>query len=379
MKDRLPEIEPLGAPRRRVLDALAHRPPERVPFSWGFCATPEMQRTLADWFAAQGVSWPVLRDLVCDRVWVGPRYTGPLPPDGNTFTGIWGIHMKTTSYGTGSYEEFTDFPLAGMEDPAELDRHPWPCADDYDYESLRGQTEEADPGLHRAVQLGGGNPFELYCWMTGLEEALINVIANPALVRAALERITGFLETRLRRSLEEAGDLVDMVFLADDLGSQTGLLMSRESYRQVLQPFHRRLTAAAHELAPGASVLLHSDGAVFDVLPDLIDAGVDCLEAVQTDAAGMEPERLKAAFGDRLAFHGALSVQQLLPRGDAASVESECRRIAEVMGRGGGYIAAPSHAIQMGTPPENVEAMLRGILGRDWYETVKAQAKGGSG
>ena len=87
-----------------------------------------------------------------------------------------------------------------------------------------------------------------------------------------------------------------------------------------------------------------------------------------TDAAGMEPERLKQTFGDRLSFHGAISVQQLLPHADADTVRAECRRLVEVLGDGGGYIAAPAHAIQVGTPPENVLAMLEGVLGEEDYQ-----------
>jgi uroporphyrinogen decarboxylase len=144
----------------------------------------------------------------------------------------------------------------------------------------------------------------------------------------------------------------------------------------MLQPYHRRLAGVVHELAPEARVMFHSDGAVFDVLPDLIDAGIDVLEAVQTDAAGMDPHRLKQTFGSRIGFHGGISVQALLPRADAETVEAECRRLVDVFGRGGGYVAAPSHAIQVGTPPENVLAMLRGVLGRDRYERAVAAAGG---
>lgn len=278
---------------------------------------------------------------------------------------IWGIKHKTVDYGGGSYDEFTDFPLAGMEAPEQLGTYPWPSPDWYDYAGLKQEIRRKNPDHHWANLLPAGNPFELYCWLTGLEEALVNVLVNPELVVAALDKITGFLEAQLRRSLEAAGDEIDMVFFADDLGSQNGLLISRESYRDVLQPFHKRLTSAVKEIAPHARSLMHSDGAVFDILPDLIDAGVDCLEAVQTDAAGMDPERLKSTYGDKLAFHGAISVQQLLPRGSAEEVEAECRRLVSVLGRGGGYIAAPSHSIQLGTPPENVTAMLRGVLGED--------------
>ena len=98
------------------------------------------------------------------------------------------------------------------------------------------------------------------------------------------------------------------------------------------------------------------------------------LEAVQTDAQGMCPERLKAAYGNRLCFHGGISVQQLLPRSDAATVARECRHLVQVFGRKGGYIAAPAHAIQVGTPPENVLAMLRAVLGKEDDEAAAKAA-----
>lgn len=353
-------------PRERILTALAHRQPDRTPFSWGFGPTPEMEAVLARYLAEQGIDWPRLRQATEDNLRFSPAWTGPLPPSGDIF----GIHTRAHSYGDGSYDEFTDFPLAGITDPADIDRYPWPDARHYDCAGLRAAILRANPARRHAVTVVGGNPFEIYCWLTGLEEALCNLLLQPELVVRALEHIVGFFEARLRGMLAAAGDLIDLVFLADDLGSQTGLLFSRETYRAVLQPYHRRLIDTVRQLAPHARVFFHSDGAVFDILPDLLDAGIDMLEAVQTDAAGMDPARLKSTFGARLGFHGAISVQQLLPRADAPTVERECRRLVEVLGEGGGYIAAPSHAIQLGTPPENVLAMLQGVLGEDLGGTI---------
>jgi uroporphyrinogen decarboxylase len=362
-------------PRERILAAVNHREPDRVPFSWGFGPTHEMSLVLERHLGEKGIDLGKLRKATEDKIGIGPSWTGPVPPDGNTGAGLFGVKTKDQSYGSGAYSEFTDFPLAGITDPAVVDRHPWPDPRHYDYASLRSRALKADPGRRYALCYGGGNPFEIYCWMTGLEESLCNLMVQPDVVQAAMEHITTFFEERLRRCLREIGDLVDLVFLADDLGSQTGLLISRETYRTQLQPFHRRLTACARELAPQATTMFHSDGAVFEIMPDLMDAGVQMLEAVQTDAAGMEPERLKAAYGERLSFHGALSVQHLLPRCDAATVTRECRRIVQVLGRNGGYIAAPSHAIQVGTPPENVVAMLQAVLGDADFAQALQDAK----
>jgi uroporphyrinogen decarboxylase len=324
---------------------------------------------------ARDLDWATLRAVTSDIVHSNARWIGPPPPEGNTFTGIWGIRTRRVAYAGGHYEEFTDFPLAGVTSVAELAAYSWPDAAHYDYAALRRETLAVIGDRHRALQVLAGHPFEIYCWLTGLEEALINVLTAPEIVTAALAHIGGFFEQRLRRTLAEIGDLVDVVFLADDLGSQQGLLLSRPHYRALLQPVHARLTAAVRELAPHAWCMMHSDGAVYDILPDLLDAGVQVMEAVQTDAAGMAPERLKQTYAGRLAFHGAISVQALLPRADAATVEEECRRLVAVLGAGGGYIAAPSHAIQVGTPPENVFAMLRGVLGPNDYAEALAAAR----
>jgi uroporphyrinogen decarboxylase len=361
---------PIPAPdsaRGRVLAALSHAAPERVPFSWGFGPTPEMVAVLRAYLAELGLDWDRLRAVTEDVLTIGARYTqGPAP----TREELFGIRLAPQSYPGGIYNEFAFQPLAGIRGPAELDDFPWPDPDLYDYAGLRAQTAAADPLAARARKLDletCGNPFEIYCWMTGLEEALANVLLNPGLVHRALEKITDFFAARLRRTLLACGDLVDLCYFADDLGSQTGLLMSRRAYRQILQPYHARLFGIVKELAPQAAVMLHSDGAVFDVLPDLLDIGLDVLEAVQVDAAGMDPARLKAAYGERLCFHGGISVQALLPYADANTVGAECRRLLAVFGEHGGYIAAPTHAIQVGMPPANVLAMLRAVLGPIGY------------
>jgi uroporphyrinogen decarboxylase len=364
------------APRQRILDALAHRQPQGTPFSWGFGPTGPMQEALRAACARRGLAWERLREAVDDRRWVAAPWTGPLPPERDGVrSDAWGIRTRTVSYGQGAYDEFCDFPLAAATTAADLDRYPWPDPGLWDAAALGTAVRAGTGPRRRATELAAGNPFELYCWLTGLEQALVNLAERPGLVADALERITGILIARLRANLRAADDGIDLVFLADDLGGQERLLLSRAAYRRHLQPWHRRLIACVRELAPRARILFHSDGAVFDVLPDLVDAGIDCLEAVQTDAAGMQPERLKERWAGRLAFHGAISVQQLLPHGSPAAVAEECRRLERVLGAGGGWIAAPSHAVQAGTPPENVFAMLAAVLGPERWAAAQDAAR----
>jgi uroporphyrinogen decarboxylase len=362
------ESKSSGTARERVVAALAHRQPKRVPFSWGFGPTAEMQVILREQLTRQGLDWDRLADATEDKVGVGPTYTGDPKSPG------WGIKTRPVSYEGGSYQEFTDFPLGNVTDVAQLRDYPWPDPKPFDFAGLPQKIQAANPGQRRAVQIGGGNPFEIYCWMTGLEQSLTNMVAAPEIVTTALDYITTHMETVLTQSLRAAGPLVDLVFLADDLGTQHGLMISRQMYRDLLQPFHKRLARCVKTYAPQATCAFHSDGSVFDLLPDLMDAGVEMLEAVQTDAAGMDPQRLKDTYGKRLGFHGGISVQQLLPHSDAQTVDRECRRLVAIFGRDGGYIAAPAHAIQVGTPVPNVLAMLRAVLGEEDYAKALAAA-----
>jgi uroporphyrinogen decarboxylase len=351
--------------RERVLTALGHQAPDRTPFAWGFGPTKPMAEVLQAWLAERGIDWLKLKNAVTDTLVIEPPYSGPaMDPGQPVYVGMWGIETRTASYGVGSYEEFVGHPLAGFDDPRALDDFPWPSAEWFDYTALPALVQ----GSTKAIQLSvgsAGNPLEIYTWMTGMEETMINIIVNPDLVCAALDRICSYFEAKLERCVAALNGNIDLLHFADDLGGQQGLLFSPATYRDVVQPFHRRLISHARDLAPQAKAMYHSDGAVFEIMPDLIDAGVEVLEAVQTDASGMEPERLKKAYGERICFHGGIPVQSLLPHGSVADVRRECRRLCDVLGENGGYIAAPTHAIQAGTPPENVWAMLETVLGEE--------------
>jgi uroporphyrinogen decarboxylase len=329
-----------------------------------------MKAVLRQYCAGLGLDWETLMGVTDDHRWVEPAWMGPaIPIQDGVRIDAWGIRTKAIEHGAGGvYHEFCGFPIAGASTAADLDRHPWPDPDLWDTGNLRERIAAIDPKRDRAIELTGGNPFELYCWLTGLEEAMVNLAINPGLVEDALDRIVSILEIRMGRCLESAGDLIDLVFLADDLAGQDHPFFSLEVWRSLLRPAHERLVRTARRIAPHARILFHRDGAVAGFLPDLVDLGIDGLDAVQTDADGMDPAALKAHWTGRLAFHGAISVQRLLPLGTPESVTAECRYLERVLGAGGGWIAAPSHAIQGGTPPENVLAMVQAILGEERWE-----------
>jgi uroporphyrinogen decarboxylase len=161
--------------------------------------------------------------------------------------------------------------------------------------------------------------------------------------------------------LEVADGAVDLAFTADDIAGQRGLLMSLDMWDRFLRPHHERLNRMIHGF--GVKVIYHSDGGVAPAVPGLIEMGIDVLQALQFSARGMDPAALKRDFGARLCFEGGVSVQTTLPFGTTDDVRSETETLIAVLGKNGGYILGPSHAVQAGTPPENVLAMFDTALG----------------
>jgi uroporphyrinogen decarboxylase len=208
-----------------------------------------------------------------------------------------------------------------------------------------------------------GNIFETTWYMRGFERALMDFSLNPELLHAILERVTDYYLGYFRKVLEAGRGQIDLVFTADDIGGQNGLLLSLPMWKEFIQPCHARLNRLIHEF--GAGVIYHTDGSVMKAVPGLIEMGIDVLQALQFSARGMDPLELKTKYGDRLCFEGGVSVQTTLPFGTPEDVHREVESLISILGKGGGYILGPSHAIQAGTPPENILALFD--TARDFY------------
>ena len=169
------------------------------------------------------------------------------------------------------------------------------------------------------------------------------------------KKFLDFFVEDFTRCLEASRGRIDIFWALTDLGTQSGLLQSRETFHRFIAPSLRTLAQLTHR--HGVTFMFHSCGAVRDVIPDLIELGVDILNPIQPAAAGMAPEGLKRDFGTKLSFHGGIDIQYLLPLESAATVREEVRRRVGVLGKGGGYILAPSHNLQPDIPTENICAM----------------------
>ena len=335
-------------PRERWLAVLHREEPDRVPMDWW--ATSEVNEKIMQHFGCDRMDDVFARLHIDVPVTVGPKYVGPTLPK---HTSVFGIRSAPVDYGAGVYYEAVSHPLAEYGSVEEIDEHyAWPEPDWWDYSGIARQIEGKE---HRPIRGGGSEPFLTYKKLRGDEQAFMDLIENPDIVHYCLDKMFDLCYENTRRIYEQIPGQVLITYVAEDLGGQEGLLYSPGQIHTFLLPRMKRMIDLAHDA--GAFVFHHSDGAIRDILPDMIDAGIDVLNPIQWRCKGMERERLKQDFGDRLIFHGGVDNQYTLAFGSAEEVEQEVRDNLRILGGGGGYILAPCHNIQPVTPVENILAM----------------------
>lgn len=348
-------------PRERVLASIDHVQTDRVPFSLGFGINLPAQKQLQTYLRFNDIR-QVKSYLLShsDIRTAAPLYKGPpglnVKIRNGSSTDVWGIQRKPVSYGSGSYDEIYKYPLAEVTTQKDLDNYAWPSADWWDMDSLSDQITELQMDQEVAIQTGIANIFETAWYMRGLEQMFVDLIEEPELAWNIMKRVTDYYIDYYEKLLQKSSKAIDIVFTADDIGGQNGLLMSLDLWKRMIKPHHIRLNKALHQF--DVKIMYHSDGAIMEAVPELIDMGIDILEALQFDAKGMDPRELKKSYGHKLSFHGGISVQKTLPFGNQDDVAREVIERIDVLGKQGGYILAPSHAVQAGTPPENIVALL---------------------
>lgn len=336
--------------RERVLAAVNHERPDRVP---------------ADLWAEPGV-WDRLRtDLgaatdeeVRKALAVDIRYVYPVYPADTYSSGIrqnmWGERWAKTSTVFGLEWEHTKGALHDAESFSELEAFPWPTCDQVDYSHL-AQEIEGYEGY--AIFYGNADFFERPALVRGLENTLVDVMINQEWIDFLQEKFVSFFVEDFHRTMEATRGKIDVFWALTDLGTQEGLFMGKDVMaRYIFKPLKKFADVVHRE---GVKLMFHSCGAVREVIPELIECGVDILNPLQPAARGMAPDGLKKDFGRKLAFHGGIDVQYLLPIERAAAVEKEARRVSRILSENGGYVLCSSHNIQLDTPTENIRAMYR--------------------
>ncbi|HYO41922.1 MAG TPA: uroporphyrinogen decarboxylase family protein [Candidatus Limnocylindrales bacterium] len=255
-------------------------------------------------------------------------------------------------------------PLADASTLEEIEAHPWPdMTDPSRFEGVRAEAQRLrDDGQYAAIGCPWlAFPLERAMAMQGAEAFLANLAAEPAFAEALLWKTQSLCKTLMDGFLRECGDLIDMVKIGDDLGSQVGLLMSPAMYRRTLKPIHADLIAFIRERTK-APIVFHTDGDVYDLLGDFIEIGVDVLNPVQASAGGMSDfAGLKKRFGDNLVFCGGMDTHHVLPNGTPDEVRAEVRRVIGTLGAGGGYMLGAVHTVMNDVPAENILAMVDAV------------------
>ena len=271
----------------------------------------------------------------------------------------WGVVWEK-AHRTAAYLN-VEGPLQALDrpSPADLNGIDWPFAEPSTaIIGLRERAERIRGDGDFAVVLNLPNcTFAQSQRVRGFSEFLEDLLVNRTFAEALLDRVTDALCGLASAALDAVGDLVDVISFMDDLGTQTGPMLSPQLYRTLVRPHHARFVETIHTRTP-APVLMHSDGAISEILGDLIEVGVQAINPVQVSAVGMEPDRLKRDFGAHLSFWGGIDTHHLLPRGTPDEVANEVRLRISDLGRGGGYILASVHHIMADVPPQNVVAMF---------------------
>ncbi|MFH1851756.1 MAG: uroporphyrinogen decarboxylase family protein [Candidatus Neomarinimicrobiota bacterium] len=271
-----------------------------------------------------------------------------------SFTDIWGVRYRQI----GPFVNAIDHPLAGVTSVRDLDNYRWPTATDlYTADGIgelaRNLYEQTGYALVARNPLSEGF-LDRPCHLMGMSEFMIFLLTEPELVNAIIARLLELYKGVYSMFLDAVGPYVQMVEVADDLGGNDHLLISPALYRSIFKPAEKELYAMIHEKAPQAALFHHTDGAVFDIIPDLIEVGVNVLNPVQTSVGGMNARRLKATFGRELVFHGA--IEGIEGDIDSEVVAGEVRSRIDDLAVGGGYIVAPcNHMIDV--KPENILEM----------------------
>ncbi len=343
--------------RERVLAALDHQETDRIPIAMvcGGINPPAMSALEKFLQKNRGIDAQSYINSFLDvaEVWVTGDFDQELD--------MWGVTRKMISYGAGSYSEIVHYPLREMATLEEIRQYAFPRVKDMSVDERVGEIQHLRKTSDQAIVLANANLFETSWYMRGFEQAFEDMLLQPDLIHFIMDRVSTFFTDYFYEILKRCKGEIDMVFTADDIGHQDGLLLSLDMWEEFIKPCHIRINEMIHNM--GAKVIYHTDGAISEAVPGLMDMGIDVLQALQFSAANMDPKNLKDNFGKELCFEGGMCVQKVLPFGSIEEVREEARKLISILGKNGGYLCGPSHFIQAGTPAENIAAFFDEAVG----------------
>lgn len=338
--------------RERILAAIHREPLDRLPTDmW---ATPEVWDMLFSHFQVDD-RLALYDKLGIDGIFsIKPPYIGPPPPEEDNYEeDEWGMGYRQQPYASGVYRELVHHPLAEAETIADLKAYNWPSPDWYDYTAL---PELAAQYPDRAIECGYTAIFYWHNRLRGLERSLMDPILRPDFTHYLIERVSEFFSEYHRRCFEAGRGLIDITQVTDDFGAQTGLLISPKLF----DTFYRGPIQRAIDLARSYGIIIfhHDDGDLRQLLPTLVEMGIEVLNPIQWRCGNWDLAALKAEYGERLCFHGAVDNQQTLPFGTPDDIRAEVKHLITTLASDQtGFIMAPCHNLQPNTPVENIITM----------------------
>jgi uroporphyrinogen decarboxylase len=347
--------------RERVLRALSHEEPDRVPlFAPNVMNTrtpyDEQVQQFLDTFAFDRFAQPGrLVDHPSDR----REVTSDIYVDG------YGCQYEYRGVGL---PYCVHSPLANAHTIADVEAFDWPdpelpgqIADD----TLERVQAACAQGRH-AITVGLAPIFHQYHYLRGFEQWMLDVKLNPGVHEAIASRVSHIHGTLLTRLLEQVGAFVDIVTGGDDFGWSVAPYMSPQDFRRLVKPHYRKLIGCIKRRYPHIKFYLHSHGQILDLVPDLVECGVDILNPI-LPLDHMDPTVLKSRFGNLLCFHGGIDVEHILPFGTVREVRDHVRKVIDVLAPGGGYWFK-AQVISPVIPPENVIAAYEAALEYGRYQ-----------
>ena len=368
---------------QRIEETLDHREPDRIPFDLGSTTATGITRTayerLLSYLGEKRKEISIL-DIVqqladpdesfLERFKVDTRgltsrifQTTKVEEDVQYkyFTDEWGVRWRMPK-DKGLYFDMCGHPLAGALSIDDIRKYTWP--DPADAVMIKGLEEKAQRLGQKVkpvfVLRGAGVcSFEMAWVLRGMKNFLEDLALNPSLACYLMDRILEFNMRNVEFLLDKLGQYASIIYISDDIADQRGTIMSPQMYRKYIKPRHKKLFSFIKKTCPGSIyIFYHCCGNVHEIIPDLIEVGVDILNPVQVSAANMDTYRLKKEFGQELTFWGGgVDTQRILPHGTPNQVREEVKRRINDLAPGGGFVFCPVHNVQPDVPPENFLAM----------------------
>lgn len=364
--------------RERMMTALRHEQPDRPPIDLGGVVTGIHRDAYNNLKAALGIDEPTVisdfkqqlaepSEAVLSSLGVDTRYVSDGSRAGHDviktetadsfgYVDAYGLEWRMPR-ALPLYYDMVNHPLAGLT-AEDLDHYDWPEPSDAGVDVLAERARDLYENTDYALVIFGPASFFEFAWyLRGFENYMMDMMLDEAFMNKLLDKLLEQHLSYWEPRIEAVGKYVQVVQVADDLGHQAGPMMSLDMFNKYIRPRHKEVIDFIRARTD-AKVFQHSCGAIAQFIPALAENGIDIINPVQTSAVGMEPEYLKAEFGERVCFWGGIDSQHLLPNGSPEDVAAETRRIIGILGEGGGYIVNPVHNIQADVPAENIIALF---------------------